>query len=99
MSNGNPQNASIWPVVTVIVGVVALAAVGWDVALQGRVKKMEERLSQVEHARAAAPAAAKAAPKPAATGAPVSSSRRRARAASTQPTTTQAASKPAVNNK
>ena len=92
MSNGNPQNASIWPVVTVIVGVVALAAVGWDVVLQGRVKKMEERLSQVEHARtaAAAPAPAKAAPKPAATDAPVAASRRRGKGAAT----TQATTKP-----
>ena len=93
MSNGNPNNAStIWPVVTVIVGVLALAAVGWDVALQGRVKKLEERLSQVEHARATAAAPAKA-PKAVPTE-PPSAPRRRARGAATQPATTQATTKP-----
>jgi hypothetical protein len=93
MSNGNSQNGSIWPVVTVIVGMVALAAVGWDVMLQGRLKKMEERLTQVESRSRAAAAPAKAAPKPAATDAPAPP-RRRGRGAATQPATTQAATKP-----
>jgi hypothetical protein len=96
MSNGSPQNGSIWPVVTVIVGMVALAAVGWNVMLQGRLKKMEERLTQVEsRSRAAAAAPAKAAPKPAATDAPAPP-RRRGKGAATQPgaATMQATTKP-----
>jgi hypothetical protein len=97
MSDGNPQNGSIWPVVTVIVGIVALGALGWDVMLQGRVKKMEERLVQVERARAAAAAAAPAkVPKtPAVTEAPAASSRRR-KGATTRPATTQSQTKPAA---
>jgi hypothetical protein len=97
MSDGNPQNGSIWPVVTVIVGIVALGALGWDVMLQGRVKKMEERIVQVERARAAAAAPTKVT-KAAATDtppAPVSSSRRR-RGAATRPATTQSQTKPAA---
>jgi hypothetical protein len=96
MSNGSPQNGSIWPVVTVIVGMVALAAVGWDVMLQGRLKKMEERLAQVEsRSRAATAAPAKAAPKPAVPDAPPAP-RRRGKGAATQPgaATTQATTKP-----
>ena len=92
MSDGNPQqNGSIWPVVTVIVGLLALGALGWDVMLQGRVKKMEERVAQMERSQKAAAAAAPAkAPKsPAATEAPASSSRRR-KGATTRPATTQA---------
>jgi hypothetical protein len=100
MSNGNPQNGSIWPVATVIVGIVALAALGWDVMLQGRVKKMEERVAQVEaRARAAAAAQPKASAKPAAVTADAPATqaapRRRGRRPSTQPATTQTATKPA----
>ena len=97
MSDGNPQNGSIWPVVTIIVGIVALGALGWDVMLQGRVKKMEERIVQVERMRAAAAAApAKATKTPAVIEAPASSSSRRRRGAATRPATTQAQTKPAV---
>jgi hypothetical protein len=101
MSDGNPQNGSVWPVVTVIAGLFALGALGWDVMLQGRMKKMEERLVQVERARsaAAAPIAAKAAPKPAMTDAPAgSASSRRRKGATTRPATTQAATQPAAKS-
>ena len=99
MSDGNPQNGSIWPVVTVIVGIVALGALGWDVMLQGRVKKLEERVAQVEHNQKAAAATPKSGKTPTVSDTPVTpapvSSRRR-RGAATRPATTQAQTKPAA---
>jgi hypothetical protein len=101
MSDGNPQNGSIWPVVTIIVGIVALGALGWDVMLQGRVKKMEERVAQMEHnQKAAAAATPKSGKTPAVIDtppAPAVSSRRR-RGAATRPSTTQAATQPAAKS-
>lgn len=100
MSDGNPQNGSVWPVITVIVGIIALGALGWDVMLQGRVKKMEERMVQVERARAAAGVAAapaKAPKAPVVSDVPASSSRKRRGSTtrpSTMPTVTQPAAKP-----
>jgi hypothetical protein len=100
MSDGNPQNGSIWPVVTIIVGIVALGALGWDVMLQGRVKKMEERVAQVEHnQKAAAAATPKSGKAPAVSDTPLApapvSSRRR-RGAATRAATTQPVTQPAV---
>jgi hypothetical protein len=98
MSDGNPQNGSIWPVVTVIVGLIALGSLGWDVMLQGRIKKMEERLEKVERARAAAAAPVKAPKSPAVSEAPAVSSSRRRRGATTRPATTRAATQPAAKS-
>jgi hypothetical protein len=102
MSDGNPQNGSIWPVVTIIVAIVALGTLGWDVMLQGRVKKMEERVAQIEHnQKAAAAATPKSGKTPAVSDtrvgpAPVSSRRRRG--ATTRPATTQPATQPAAKS-
>jgi F0F1-type ATP synthase membrane subunit b/b' len=49
MSNGNVQNKSILPVMTVIVGIIALAAVGWGAVLQMHAKGLEQRVKKVEH--------------------------------------------------
>jgi F0F1-type ATP synthase membrane subunit b/b' len=65
MSNGTVQNRSILPVMTVIVGIIALAGVGWGAALQmhskavdERVKKLERRLDEMDKAAKDAEAAA-----------------------------------------
>jgi F0F1-type ATP synthase membrane subunit b/b' len=65
MSNGTVQNRSILPVMSVIVGIIALAAVGWGAALQmhskvvdERVKKLERRLDEMDKAAKDAEAAA-----------------------------------------
>jgi hypothetical protein len=81
MSNGTSQNASIWPVVTVIVAVIALAAVGWDAMLQKHNKSLEDRLKKVELRLAEMDGAAKAA------DAAAARARRKARAADSAPAT------------
>jgi acid phosphatase class B len=81
MSNGNSQGTSIWPVVTVIVAVIALAGVGWDVMLQKHNKSLEDRLKKVELHLAEMDGAAKAAADAAA------KARRKARAADSAPAT------------
>lgn len=65
MSNGTVANRSILPVMTVIVGIIALAAVGWGAVLQlhskavdQRIKKVEHRLDEMDNASKAAEAAA-----------------------------------------
>ena len=64
MSNGI-QNRSLLPVMTVIVGIIALAAVGWGAVLQmhskavdDRIKKVERRLDEMDKAAKDAEAAA-----------------------------------------
>lgn len=48
MSNGNAQNGSIWPLMVVLVGIVAIGAVAWDVMLQNRNQSLEHRLQKLE---------------------------------------------------
>ena len=55
MSNGNTGGGSVWPVITIIVGVIALALAGWDAVLSGhnralerRVEKLEGRLAEID---------------------------------------------------
>jgi hypothetical protein len=65
MSNGTVQNRSILPVMTVIIGIIALAAVGLGAMLQvhsravdDRIKKVERRLDAMDKAAKDAEAAA-----------------------------------------
>jgi len=65
MSNGNPRSDSIWPLITILVGIVAVGAVTWDVmlhrqnqALEGRLQKVEGHLSGMEAKEKAAETAA-----------------------------------------
>lgn len=48
MANGNARNESIWPMITVIVGIIAIAAVGWDVMLHNQAQGLEHRLRKAE---------------------------------------------------
>jgi F0F1-type ATP synthase membrane subunit b/b' len=43
------QNRSVLPVMTAVVGIIALAAVGWGAALQMHSKAVDQRIKQVEH--------------------------------------------------
>ena len=81
MSNGSSRNESVWPLVTIIIGIVAVAAVAWDVmlqkhnqALENRLQKMETRVDALDGKGKAAEAAA-------------AKERRRARAATAGSTT------------
>jgi hypothetical protein len=65
---GNETAGSIWPVVTIVVGVVALALAGWDAALasqnrhlRDRVDKLEKTVTDIENKDKAEAAAAQAA--------------------------------------
>jgi len=49
MSNGNPRNESIWPLITVIVGIIAVGAVTWDVLLHRQNQALESRLQKLEN--------------------------------------------------
>ncbi len=48
MANGNARNESIWPMITVIVGIIAIAAIGWDVMLHNEAQGLERRLRKAE---------------------------------------------------
>ena len=48
MANGNARNESIWPLITVIVGIIALAAIGWDVMLHNDAQGLDRRLRKAE---------------------------------------------------
>jgi hypothetical protein len=48
MSNGNVRNASIWPVITVVVGIIAIGAVAWDVLLHNQNQSLEHRLQKMD---------------------------------------------------
>ena len=48
MANGNARNESIWPLITVIVGIIALAGIGWDVLLNNEAQGLDRRLRKAE---------------------------------------------------
>jgi hypothetical protein len=48
MANGNARNESIWPMITVIVGIIAVAAIGWDVMLHNEAQGLDRRLRKAE---------------------------------------------------
>ena len=104
MSNGMTNDVrgngggSIWPVVTIVVGVVALALAGWDAALasqnrhlRDRVDKLEKTVTDLENQDKAAAAAAAAARRKAARNAAA------AAGASTPGSDAKAPEKPAGN--
>jgi hypothetical protein len=53
MSNGNMGgggggNTSVWPVITIIVGVIALALAGWDSVLARQNRELKDRVEKLE---------------------------------------------------
>lgn len=45
---GNETGGSIWPVVTIVVGVIALALAGWDAALASQNRHLRDRVDKLE---------------------------------------------------
>ena len=85
----NPPSNAVWIIATVIVGLIALGAIGWDSMLQKqnkelgkRVKDVELRLAELTAREKAAEARAVAAAAP-----PAAARRRRPPATATGPTT------------